>query len=68
MSVNMTLSRADEPIEPGVVAMLRLPVGIRGMDSLVKALEKMYEPNLVILTDAPQSAEWLVIAKPEVTA
>ena len=65
MSVTFSLDRGSEPIAPGVVAMLRLPMSLTGMGDLTKALKGLYGPGLVILTDAPQSAEWMVVSKPE---
>ena len=65
MAVTFSLDRDPlGQVAPGVVAMLRLPMAVTGMDHLVKALKEMYGPGLVILTDAPQPAGWMVVSKP----
>lgn len=65
MSVTFSLEQDGiGETSPGVVALVRLPVPLTGLDTLTKALQTLYGPGLIILTDAPQSDDWLVVAKP----
>lgn len=49
-----------------VVAKLRLPARVDGIDRVVRGLEKMYGKGLVIVTDGPLfEPGWLVIATPQ---
>jgi hypothetical protein len=52
-----------------VVAKLRYPMPAAGMRDLVRALQRLYGPGLVILTDGPLWEHgWMLIATPDPTA
>ena len=53
----------DDPVPGDVVAQLRYPMRIGRIDKLVRALESIYGPGLVIRTDLGQG-RWMCIALP----
>lgn len=57
MAVDITLVQASQDKAEGVVARLRMPVAIRGMDKMVSYLEKAYDAELFMYQDG----DWLVI-------
>jgi hypothetical protein len=57
----------EEPVPPApdIVAMLRYPIEVSGITSLVKALKVQYGEGLVIATDIPGSDGWMVVVRPQ---
>ena len=59
------MANDEIPDDSRVVIKAALPMPLTGMMELVNAAEKLYGKGLVILTNHPDSAKWVVIAKPE---
>ena len=57
------------PLEPEanlrVVAKFRYPISCDALTGIVKTTERIYGKGLMILTDHPDAAEWMVLAQPE---
>ena len=58
------MANEDIPDDSRVVIKAALPMPLTGMMELVKAAEKLYGKDLVILTNHPDSKKWVVIARP----